>query len=75
MYLLPSAQGLGAGRLLVEDALTGLAGTGYAGCVLWVAAQNAHARGFYRHLGFHPDDGRDLWRGLPVVRYRTALPA
>src|SRR6266545_737539 len=46
VYLLPSAQGLGAGRLLVEDALTGLAEAGFAECLLWVAEQNAHARGF-----------------------------
>jgi ribosomal protein S18 acetylase RimI-like enzyme len=74
VYLLPSAQGLGVGRLLVEDALTGLADAGYAECVLWVADQNTHARGFYQHLGFRPDTGRDIWRGLPVVRYRRLLP-
>jgi GNAT superfamily N-acetyltransferase len=74
VYLLPSAQGLGVGRLLVEDALTGLADAGHAVCVLWVASQNAHARGFYQHLGFRPDAGRDVWRGLPVLRYRRPLP-
>ncbi len=74
VYLLPSAQGLGAGRLLVEDALTGLAEAGFAECLLWVAEQNAHARGFYQHLGFRPDSGRDVWRGLPVVRYCRLLP-
>jgi GNAT superfamily N-acetyltransferase len=75
VYLVPSAQGLGVGRLLVEDALTGLAEVGFVECVLWVADQNAHATGFYRHLGFRHDGGRDVWRGLPVVRYRRALPA
>lgn len=75
VYLLPSAQGLGVGRLLVEDALTGLAEAGYAECVLWVADQNAYARTFYQHLGFRPCSGRAIWRGLPVVRYRMALPA
>lgn len=74
VYLLPSAHGLGAGRLLVEDALTWLAEVGHAECVLWVADQNAHARGFYQHLGFRPDGGRDAWRGLQVVRYRRTLP-
>lgn len=73
IYLLPSAQGLGVGRLLVEDALTGLADAGYAECVLWVADQNTNARGFYQYLGFRPDTGRDVWRGLPVVRYRILL--
>jgi GNAT superfamily N-acetyltransferase len=74
VYLLPSAQGLGAGRLLVQDALTALAGAAYAECVLWVAEQNAQARAFYEHLGFRSDSGRDVWRGLPVLRYRTPLP-
>lgn len=73
VYLLPAAQGLGVGRLLVGDALTGLADAGYAACVLWVADQNTHARGLYQHLGFRPDAGRDVWRGLAVVRYRRLL--
>ena len=74
VYVLPDAHGLGAGRLLVEDALFGLAQMGYAECVLWVAEQNEAAQGFYRHLGFHADDARDVWRGLPVVRYRVDTP-
>ena len=75
VYLLPSAHGLGIGRLLVEDALAGLATAGYAECVLWVADVNAHARGFYEHLGFRPDGGRDVWRGLPILRYRLQVTA
>jgi ribosomal protein S18 acetylase RimI-like enzyme len=75
VYLLPSVQGLGIGRLLVEDAVSGLSEAGYSECVLWVADHNTQARGFYRHLGFAPDDGRDVWRGLPVVRYRRSLSA
>lgn len=74
VYLLPSAHGLGAGRLLVEDALAWLVDSGYTECVLWVAEQNAHARGFYQHLGFRADDGRDVWRGLPIIRYRRPTP-
>ena len=73
VYLLPAAHGLGIGRLLVEDALAGLAVAGFAECLLWVVDSNTGARGFYEHLGFRPDDGRDVWRGLPVVRYRTVL--
>ncbi|GIH05549.1 N-acetyltransferase [Rhizocola hellebori] len=74
VYLLPSAQGLGIGRLLVQDALAAMAQAGFAECLLWVVDANAHARGFYQHLGFRADGGRDVWRGLPVVRYRVALP-
>ena len=74
VYLLPSAQGLGLGRLLVEDALTWLADAGFTECLLWVVEHNAHARDFYQHLGFRPVGGRDVWRGLPVVCYGTALP-
>jgi ribosomal protein S18 acetylase RimI-like enzyme len=72
VYLLSSAQGIGAGRLLAEDALRGLAEAGCTECILWVAEENSHARGFYEHLGFRTDDGRDTWRGLTVVRYRRA---
>jgi GNAT superfamily N-acetyltransferase len=75
VYLLPSAQGLGIGRRLVEDAMTWLAAAGYTRCLLWVADQNTHARGFYQHLGFLPGEDRDVWRGLPVVRYDRALSA
>ncbi|GIE29371.1 N-acetyltransferase [Actinoplanes italicus] len=75
VYLLPSARGIGAGRLLVEDALAGLAASGCTACMLWVAEQNPHARGFYEHLGFRYDGGRDEWRGLPIVRYRRPLAA
>lgn len=73
VYLDPKATGLGIGRLLLEDAMAGLVEDGYAECLLWVVEQNVHAQGFYRHLGFRFDGGRDVWRGLPVVRYRRAL--
>lgn len=73
VYLVPPAHGLGIGRLLVEDALTALAEAGHTECILWVADQNAHARAFYQHLGFDFDNGNDVWRGLPVLRYRRAL--
>ncbi len=70
IYLLPTAHGLGAGRLLAQDALTGLSQTGHRECLAWVAVHNGHARGFYQHLDFHADGGSDVWRGLEVVRYR-----
>jgi ribosomal protein S18 acetylase RimI-like enzyme len=73
VYLLPSAQGLGIGRLLVQDALKALAQEGFAECLLWVAEGNTHARSFYQHLGFRPDGARDVWRGLPVLCYRAAV--
>ncbi|MDI1461509.1 GNAT family N-acetyltransferase [Catellatospora sp. KI3] len=72
VYLLPAAHGLGAGRLLVEDALTSLAGLGCDECVAWVVAANTRARGFYEHVGFRPDGGRGIWRGLNTVRYRAS---
>jgi ribosomal protein S18 acetylase RimI-like enzyme len=75
VYLLPAAQGRGAGRLLVEDALTGLAGSGFTACLLWVAEQNPHAIGFYEHLGFRHDGGRKQWRDLPIARYRRTITA
>ncbi|MBB5868635.1 ribosomal protein S18 acetylase RimI-like enzyme [Allocatelliglobosispora scoriae] len=73
VYVLPAAQRLGAGRLLVTDGLAFLAAAGYAECVLWVVDANTNAQGFYRHLGFLAESARDTWRGLPVTRYRRAL--
>jgi len=73
VYLMPAAHGRGVGRVLVEDALDGLAAGGFGECVAWVAEQNSHARGFYDHLGFRADGHQGNWRGLETVRYRMAL--
>lgn len=50
--LLPRARGLGHGRDLIERQLASLRRTGVRGVHLDVAAANANAIAFYRHLGF-----------------------
>lgn len=50
--VLPRGQGLGQGRHLLETLFDALRSKGARGVHLGVAAENAHAIGFYRHLGF-----------------------
>ena len=50
--LLPSLQGQGAGRALLERLLAALADAGSPGVHLGVATENTHAIGFYQRLGF-----------------------
>lgn len=51
--LLPTMQGRGMGRALIERMLAAFADAGAPGVHLGVAADNTHAIGFYRRLGFH----------------------
>jgi GNAT superfamily N-acetyltransferase len=76
VYLLPEAWGCGAGRRLLEQAVSLLADSGFGHAVLWVLETNARARGFYEHLGWRADGTSKQERfGEPVteVRYRLAL--
>lgn len=50
--LLPSAQGRGHGRAMLEAVLRALDEAGSPGVHLRVARNNARAIGFYQHLGF-----------------------
>ena len=50
--LLPSLQGRGAGRVLIDTLLTELAARGVPGVHLGVSLANVRAVGFYQHLGF-----------------------
>ena len=50
--LLPSLQGQGAGRALLERLLAALADAGSPGVHLGVATENTRAIGFYQRLGF-----------------------
>lgn len=50
--LLPSVQGGGRGRLLIEAFIGELRARGVAGVHLGVDGRNTNAIGFYRHLGF-----------------------
>jgi ribosomal protein S18 acetylase RimI-like enzyme len=52
--LLPEVQGNGIGRTLIRTLQTALLDRGVPGVQLGVGERNTNARGFYRHLGFHP---------------------
>lgn len=71
LYVLPDAQGAGAGRRLVADALAAAPGE----WVVWSLERYGPARRFYERLGFRLDSGPTrLWRGLTEVRYRRRHP-
>jgi ribosomal protein S18 acetylase RimI-like enzyme len=61
--LLPVAQGLGSGRTLMDEMFSRLRTAGSAGVHLGVSPRNAHALGFYEHLGLrrHDHDGGVLF--------------
>jgi len=68
--LLPSAQGRGLGRALLDRLLAALRRDGSRGVHLGVVAANVRAVGFYQHLGFTPliedREARVLWMGHPL---------
>lgn len=72
----PDAQGRGVGRALMADALTALAHRGWKRAVLWVLADNAHARRFYERRGWSPDgERRNEYIGSALVnQVRYARP-
>lgn len=51
LYVAPSHQGLGFGRLLFEAARRKLALHGHQSTLVWALAENENAIGFYRALG------------------------
>ncbi|MBM3617773.1 MAG: GNAT family N-acetyltransferase [Alphaproteobacteria bacterium] len=54
IYLLPEAQGLGAGAALLKDALDYFARKQAASVYIGVWAENHNAQAFYRKYGFEP---------------------
>jgi len=78
IHLDPAEQGRGVGRALMVDALATLHSQGWQRVVLWVLADNAHARDFYARGGWAPDgverDG-DIGPALThQLRYARELP-
>jgi GNAT superfamily N-acetyltransferase len=77
IHVSPEAQGRGVGAALMADALKKLAAAGWHHAVLWVLAENAHARGFYEHGGWAADGvERDDYIGpaqVHQVRYARDL--
>lgn len=77
IYILKKAQGMGIGRALTEKAISMLSASGYTQCKLWALANNEHAAGFYKKMGFAPDGGETfLQLGSPArcIRFTRALP-
>jgi ribosomal protein S18 acetylase RimI-like enzyme len=69
IHVAPDAQGRGIGGALMADALEKLAANGRHYAVLWVLAENAHARAFYERGGWAPDgEQRDDHIGPALVR-------
>jgi GNAT superfamily N-acetyltransferase len=73
----PDAQGRGVGGALMADALGKLVARGWHHAVLWVLADNTHARAFYERGGWVADGAqRDDFIGPALVhhvRYAKAL--
>ncbi|BCB81569.1 GNAT family N-acetyltransferase [Phytohabitans flavus] len=76
IHLDPDVVGRGLGGALMADALDKLAAAGWRHAVLWVLAENAHARGFYEHGGWAPDgvQREDFVGPAPVRQVRYARP-
>jgi GNAT superfamily N-acetyltransferase len=63
LYVLRSAQGLGAGSGLMKAMASALLDRGHRAMSLWVLEQNMPARGFYERLG-----------GIPIARKPNRVP-
>lgn len=77
IHVAPEALGRGIGGALLADAVAKLTARGWRQAVLWVLAENAHARAFYERAGWAPDGKRQDDYVGPVlveqVRYRRDL--
>jgi GNAT superfamily N-acetyltransferase len=75
IYVVPAAQGTGAGSALMEAAVDAL-GERFEEAILWVATENPRARRFYERHGWTVDGERidDSIPGvsLPETRYRLS---
>jgi ribosomal protein S18 acetylase RimI-like enzyme len=79
IYVLPEHLSTGVGRALMEVLTHRVAAARYPLVLLWVLADNHHARRFYEHAGFVPDGAEEPFEvaGVPVpeVRYARRLSA
>jgi GNAT superfamily N-acetyltransferase len=75
-YVYPGRWRAGVGSALLGAAIAELHDGGYQEATLWVFADNARARSFYRRFGFEPDGAKarhDRTGGQLEVRLRAAL--
>jgi GNAT superfamily N-acetyltransferase len=74
LYVLPDAQGSGAGGALLGAAVEHLRGRLMIPVLLWVLRDNAESRRFYQRCGFVADGAEHDFEvdglALPEVRYR-----
>ncbi len=74
LYVLPEAQGSGAGGALLGAAVEHLRTRGLTPVLLWVLRDNAASRRFYQRCGFIADGAEHVYEvagePLPEVRYR-----
>jgi ribosomal protein S18 acetylase RimI-like enzyme len=73
IYLAPDAWGRGAGRALMDAAVSRLVTAGYADATLWVLDTNERARRFYTAAGWDIDGTAKTEDGLSEIRYRRPL--
>jgi ribosomal protein S18 acetylase RimI-like enzyme len=75
LYVHPAAQGLGAGKALLDAATARMREMGHDETTLWVFADNAAARAFYTKQGWHPDGGTRVEAAyrLPELRLRRSI--
>jgi ribosomal protein S18 acetylase RimI-like enzyme len=75
IYVVPKAQGIGAGRALMDAAVAALEKR-WDEAILWVASENPQARRFYERYGWVADGERidDSFAGasVPETRYRLS---
>lgn len=76
IYVDPGRWGTGAGRALIADAESSLAGSGFAEAMLWVLEGNERAERFYRAAGWSRDGGRkaEQFQGAEIVEVRYRKP-
>ena len=78
LYVHPVHWRRGVGRRLLHAAIDELAADGFETATLWTLADSEASRAFYEALGWRTDgtvvEWED-WDGVPLVRYRTKLPA
>jgi GNAT superfamily N-acetyltransferase len=72
IYVEPSAQGAGVGKVLIAAAVDGLRARGFADAMLWTLEGNGLARAFYERHGWTLDAGV-VQNDPPEVRYRRTL--
>jgi GNAT superfamily N-acetyltransferase len=76
LYVLPDAQGTGAGSALHDAVLDRQRAAGATICRLWVLEANTGARAFYEHRGWRPDGATRRVKELPrppALRYAIDL--